>query len=227
MCMLGKNRILVYLLFFGLMSACSSSKPISLSKNPVSDKTYKYAENQNTADIQLQDRILIYQAYLDLVVHEPDSLRQPLANIATKYGGYIVKFSPEYASLRVESKSLNQALTEFELLGKVKNKRITGEDVTEFYQDAQIRLENAEKTRKRYLELLDKAQNVEEILKIEKELARINEQIDLLKGKIKAIDQQAALSLIEIDIQKKVKLGPLGYVTYGVFKGVSWLFVRK
>ncbi|MDX2301582.1 MAG: DUF4349 domain-containing protein [Microscillaceae bacterium] len=192
-----------------------------LSSEPVQSEVLE------SKDVKLKERIMIYEAFLELVVLEPDSLREPFQKIAQKYEGYLVRFSPESAGIRVKSENLNQALAELELLGKVRNKRITGEDVTDYYLDAQIRLENAEKTRKRFLELLDKAQNVEEILQIEKELGRINEQIDLLKGKINALDQRAALSLIEINIHQKVKLGPLGYITYGLYKGVAWLFVRN
>jgi hypothetical protein len=55
----------------------------------------------------------------------------------------------------------------------VKDKNIAGEDVTEEYRDLEIRLDSAEKTRQRYLELLNKAERVKEILKIEKELERL------------------------------------------------------
>ena len=46
--------------------------------------------------------------------------------------------------------------------------------------DLEIRLENAEKARNRYLELLDKAETVGEVLSVEKELERLNEKIDLI-----------------------------------------------
>jgi hypothetical protein len=84
----------------------------------------------------------------------------------------------------VKSEHLNDAIKEISELGKVQGKSLSGQDVTEEYLDFQIRLENAEKSRERYLELLAKAENVEAALKVEKELERLNGTIDLLKGKM-------------------------------------------
>jgi len=101
-----------------------------------------------------------------------------------------------------------------------------GEDVTEEYRDLEIRLDSAEKTRKRYLELLNKAEKVDEILKIERELERLNGEIDLLKGKINRLTHLAQYATITVQTSNGVKKGVLGYAFYGVYSGVKWLFVR-
>ena len=62
----------------------------------------------------------------------------------------------------------------------MKYKSITGKDVTDEHYDLNIRLENAQLARDRYLELLNRAQTVDETLKVEKELERLNTELDLL-----------------------------------------------
>jgi hypothetical protein len=59
-------------------------------------------------------------------------------------------------TLRVLAIHFKEALGQIEKPGKVTDKNISGEDVTEEYRDLEIRLDSAEKTRKRYLELLYK-----------------------------------------------------------------------
>ncbi|NBC05864.1 MAG: DUF4349 domain-containing protein [Bacteroidetes bacterium] len=63
----------------------------------------------------------------------------------------------------------------------------------------------------RYLELLDLAETVDEILKVGKELERLNETIDLLKGKMNRIDQLDAYATITVNLKERKKPGVLEY----------------
>jgi hypothetical protein len=74
--------------------------------------------------------------------------------------------------------------------------------------------------------LLNRAQTVDEILKVEKELERLNTELDLLQGKIDRLDHLVDYATIEVNYEKGKKPGVIGYVIGGVFKAVNWLFVR-
>ena len=74
---------------------------------------------------------------------------------------------------------------------------------------------------------MEEAENVEAALKVEKELERLNEKIDLLKGKINRIDHLSEYSTISINYEQHKKPGILGYIGLGLYKGVKWLFVRN
>jgi hypothetical protein len=178
------------------------------------------------AQEQIQKKI-IYSANLELVVKNPDTVNNQIKDIAKKYEGYVSKIGTSYSMIRVKSDHLQAAIKDISTLGKVRSKSLSGEDVTDSYLDFQIRLDNAEKARKRYLELLSKAENVEAALLVEKELERLNTTIDMLKGKMNRIDHLAAYSTITIDLEEKVKIGIVGYVFYGLYHGVKWLFVRN
>ncbi len=173
------------------------------------------------------DRMIIYRARVELVVEEPDSTAKQLSKIAKSFGGYLSKGSNRMNEIRVKSDQLEPALDVIAGLGKVKSRNIFSEDVTDTYKDLQIRLDNASQTRNRYLALLEKANEVEEILKIEKELERLSETIDLLKGKINQLEDQESLAAITIEVIPLTKPGIFGYVGVGLYKAVAWLFVRK
>lgn len=218
-----QNKILTPLLLLGffLFSACSErTLPKKVyERNQATEKTL------NDEQVTIQNRLLIYNAELDLVAKQPDTLKAIFFQIAEKYEGYVQKFSNDIAILKIKSEFLENSINDIAQLGKLKRKQIVGDDVTEGYLDLKIRLENAEKIRNRYLALLDKAQNVEEILKVEKELERINTEIDLLKGKINLMDNQIAYATIQVNIQKKIQPSVLGYVFIGLYEGVKRLFV--
>ncbi|MBL4577871.1 MAG: DUF4349 domain-containing protein, partial [Flavobacteriales bacterium] len=89
-----------------------------------------------------------------------------------------------------------------------------------------IRLDNAEKSRKRYLELLNMANTVSQALLVEHELERLNQTIDLLKGKINRMSHLTAYATITINLKEEVKPGVLGYMGIAIYHSVKWLFVR-
>lgn len=172
-------------------------------------------------------RVLIYNATITLCVRSSDSTNSSLTRVAAKYGGYVQSLGTERSVIRVKASLLAQALNEICSGGKLKKKSIYGDDVTEEYEDSRIRLDNSYKARQRYLELLAKAENVEAALKVEKELERLNKEIDVLEGRIRRLQHLSEYSTITVSIEKKAKPGILGYVFIGLYKGVKWLFVRN
>lgn len=184
-------------------------------------------ERQRTTGESNTPRKILYTAYLTLLVEEPDSTNAALTSIAKAHNGYVSEVGTYRTTIRVESAQLEAALQQISQLGKVQDSRQTGQDVTEAYTDYQIRLDNAEKARARYLELLARAEDVEAALQVEKELERLNETIDQLKGQLNRIDHLAAFSTIYVTLKEKKKPGPLGYIGLGLYHAVKWLFVRN
>jgi hypothetical protein len=205
------------LLIFILATACTAQKS-ALESTAM--------EASAATDERQQERKIIYNAYLTLTVEQADTANQSLQSIAKNYGGYVNELGTYRSVIRVKSDQLESAIVAIGQVGRLDRKSIRGQDVTEAYLDYQIRLDNAQQARGRYLELLDKATTVDEILKVEKELERLNETIDLLKGKINRIDHLDAYATITIELKERRKPGVLGYIGIGIYRGVRWLFVR-
>lgn len=173
-----------------------------------------------------QGRMVQQSAALEMRVKEPDSTNARLLNIAKHYEGYVVMLGDRRSTIRVQSASLSKAVDEVADLGKVRSKSFKGEDVTEQYVDVELRLDNARKARDRYLDLLKQAENVQAALAVEKELERLNGEIELLEGKAHKLKHLTDMATISVELNKREKLGPLGYACVGAWKGVRWLFVR-
>jgi Domain of unknown function (DUF4349) len=172
------------------------------------------------------ERKMIFNASLRLSVPDADTLNRELNRMTTSLSGYAVTLGYSKSTIRVPSEKLNEAISTISKMGKMSEKKITGTDVTDEYKDYTVRLDNANKARQRYLELLQKAENVEAALKVEKELERLNGEIELMKGKMERINHLESYSTIDIDIHQREKPGVLGYVALGAYKAVKWLFVR-
>lgn len=221
-----KTKFGIIILCSLLLASCATRNYRTSNTSGWEYNNTRFLDDNNQTDKE-DSRMMIYNASITIEAKNPDSVSIRVAEIAKKHKGYVLSTSNNETTIRVLSSSLNEALNEIGTYGKVTNKNITGTDVTDEFTDYQIRLENAERTRKRYLELLEKAINVDETLKIEKELERLNGQIDLLKGKMNRINHLVDYSTIKVYHSKKVKLGVLGYAFIGSYKAVKWLFVRN
>lgn len=84
-------------------------------------------------------------------------------------------------------------------------KTISSRDVTEEFIDLSARLKAKRELEKRYLQLLDKAKNVKEILEIERELSKIREDIESKQGRLEYLQSQVSYSTLNINFYKSVK----------------------
>ncbi len=185
-------------------------------------------EKPPTATTPADGRVMVYDANLMIETAQADTLHARLPAFAARYGGYVVRSSLDQTQIRVEATRFRQALTEVEAMGKVLNRNVAASDVTDQYRDIEIRIANAEAARKRYLELLARAEAVPAALDVEKELERLNGEIDRLKGQQNRLSTLVSLSTITVNtrrVEPPVRLGPLGFVFYGLAKAVGWLFV--
>lgn len=122
-------------------------------------------------------------------------------------GGYIAKEnaydyseSPsEELTVRIPAKNFD-AFLEAILMGvdEVDSKKIDIEDVTEEFVDKEARLKNKKQLEDKYRELLTKTNNMEDILKIEKEIELIREEIEAVEGRLKYLSNQVNYSTLRI-----------------------------
>lgn len=229
---MNKLRTLFISIFlYSILSGCSTPRE-SVSgysyESVAKDQLGRFNEDEpSPSQPNPNDKKILFSATLSLSVSRPDSAVSRIAGTAARYKGYIQETGTYRSVIRVPAASLNPALADLSDIGKVRSKSVTGQDVTSEYLDHQIRLDNAQKARERYLELLARAENVEAALKVEKELERLNETIDLLKGHINRIDHLNEYSTITVYLKEKKKPGVLGYVGMGLYYSVKWLFVRN
>ena len=100
---------------------------------------------------------------------------------------------------------------------KVISKSVNANDVTEQYYDVKIRLENERQVEKRYLELLDQARSVKDILDIEEKLGKVRQEIESKEGRLRFLDDRVSYSTLNIWIYQKkdIKYEPADRDSFG------------
>jgi hypothetical protein len=68
---------------------------------------------------------------------------------------------------------------------------------------------------------------VEEVLRVEGELTRLQTQIDRTEGRLKRLRSEVELSTLSARFERRRILGPLGYALKGVAWVVEKLFVIR
>ena len=176
------------------------------------------------------ERMIARSVSMEIESDNPDEIKDKISLEVKNFKGFIIQEnisqdSTSYISLRVPSQSLDAFCAQVRKTGRLVSEKTRGEDITDAYNDDLIRLDSLKTVRARYTALLGKAAKVEEMLGIEKELERINGQIELYEGRKKYNENRAAYALVSIEIKGKVRPGPIGWVFYGLYKGIYWLFV--
>ncbi|MEY3398795.1 MAG: hypothetical protein RL220_1389 [Bacteroidota bacterium] len=231
-----KYTILFFLVLI-IMTGCGNSRPAA-AWNVYPESGSEYAqmdmggmdllqEGEFDNEPRTQERMIVTSAALELAVEFPDTMPEAMNRIAARFNGYVSQGGTDMAVIRVPEDKLDPAIEAISQLGKVRSRSQFGYDVSDQYRDSEIRLENALKARERYLELLARAENVEAAVMVERELERLNETIELMKGQMNQLEHLSQYATITVSIHERKKPGILGYVGLGLYHSVKWLFVRN
>ncbi|MGE6352398.1 DUF4349 domain-containing protein [Flavobacterium sp. NPDC079362] len=83
-------------------------------------------------------------------------------------------------------------------------KDISSQNVTEQYIDLTSRLNTKRKLEERYLQILQKATKISEILEIEKQISTIREEIEAKQGQLKYLESRVSESTVTIEFYKTI-----------------------
>ena len=151
-----------------------------------------------------QRRIIVRTADLSLVVDDVSRAIDEVSRMAESMGGWVVSSDRStkhsgFVSVRVPAESLEETIDELrELAVEVQSEVTTSKDVTDEYVDTTARLTNMQATQSALIRLLERAEKVEDALKVQNELTRVQGEIERLQGRIKFLEQTSAFSLVNV-----------------------------
>ncbi len=172
-------------------------------------------------------RLIVKSASISIEVSDPEATANDINSLIKKQSGYIENtYNNDQQRIGLTAKipesKLDFFIDEVESRGKLLSKSLHSRDVTEESINIEAKLTNLTSLRNKFRALLAKAKNVIEILAIEKELTRIQSEIDSIEGHQKIIHNQVSFSRVEISIIRETIYGPLGYLG----KGIYWVFEK-
>lgn len=144
-----------------------------------------------------------------------DSLEPALAAVralAARIGGYVANTqlqagNAQYRQATLEVKApagrFDDLVAGLELLGKVEAVNVTAEDVGEEFVDVSARVANSRRLESRLIDLLaTRTGRLQDVLSVERELARVREEIERYEGRLRYLRSRTAMSTLSITIHE-------------------------
>jgi hypothetical protein len=147
---------------------------------------------------------IIYNGNMSLLVDDPVETLAAIRAATDQCGGRLDALTDRSITVKVPAALFHEFVEEVGELGDVLSRDIKGEDVSDKMRDLNIRLANAVEVRDRLAALLDKAEKVEDALAVEKELERVTEKIELIKGKLQSLGDRVAFSTLTVYVNSLV-----------------------
>jgi hypothetical protein len=167
-----------------------------------------------TADIA--PTMVIRNGTASIEVDKLDPAVVKLRQLAAQLGGYIANSSMSGGRDQVRTATLelkfpaqrfDQAINGLNTLGKVEAVNSTAEDVGEEYVDITARVTNAHRLEERLIELLaTRTGKLQDVRSVERELARVREEIERYEGRLRYLKSRVATSSLSVTVHEPLPL---------------------
>ncbi len=164
-----------------------------------------------TTEAETGDRKIIMKYHFSVETKDLDNAVKTLEESVASYGGYYesanVNGNTEDGGwaeliLRVPSKSVVEFNTGIEALGNVTNRSKSGDDVTTAYYDTENQLNSLKIQQERLMALLEKAETLDDILKLETELTRVRTEIERLTTVLLKYDNLIDYTTVTVNVRQ-------------------------
>lgn len=166
------------------------------------------ATASGAADANAAQRKLVCTAQVEIAVVEFDALAAKVAALATAHGGFISKaqMSGAAGGRRFAEWTLRLPVAQFDAcfqaaqgLGEVRSASLNTQDVTNEYYDVEARIRNGQAEEQRLIALLeDRTARLQDVLDVEREIARVREAIELQQGRLRVLSDLTDLSTLTL-----------------------------
>ena len=159
--------------------------------------------------------------------------------LATTFGGYVGNTSlaagdnqvrSATIQLRIPAARYDEVLAGMRSIGKVESVTSTAQDVGEEFVDVTARATNARRLEERLIALLaTRTGKLEDVLAVERELARVREELERYEGRLRYLKTRVATSTLTVTVHERLPLlstTPGQNVVLDAFKDAWRNFVR-
>jgi hypothetical protein len=192
---------------FADSTGSSAQEPPEIN-SPTKPTTHDTIKNSNLP----KSKKIIRNGSMSIKAEEIDSSKRRLDAILLKYDGYYeeekLTNQDEGISytlkIRIPCKQFNEFIMAVEA-GKdeVVSKNISAQDVTEEFVDLEGRLNSKREYLKRYIEILRKANKVEDMMQVEENIRNLQEEIESAEGRLRFLGDQVSYSTLNIELYDK------------------------
>jgi len=184
---------------------------MSLNSKEISASS-EMADSSLVQPSDITDKKIIKNGDLMLKVSSADNASKDISNIAKNNGGEV--FSSNFyentnsvksgtITIKIPIANFEKTFSELKKVGSlVVRESTSGQDVTERYTDLQSRLKNKQAEEQAFANILLRSGQIDDVLKVTKELARVRGEIEVFQGQIKFMDSQTDMSVISVNLSE-------------------------
>jgi hypothetical protein len=191
--------------------AMSEDKDASIGEAAASQSGADPLQGVNGATATAPTMVIrIGQAFIEVEKVDPAILK--IQQLTAQVGGYIANSSVSGGrdqirqatlELKIPSRRYEEAVSGLSTIGKVETVNSTAQDVGEEFVDVTARVNNAKRLEERLINLLaNRTGKLDEVLRVERELARVREEIERYEGRLRYLSSRVATSTLTITIHE-------------------------
>jgi hypothetical protein len=193
--------------FSALRAPSAIADAVASESPPSGADPLQYVEAGSAAPTMV---ILTGQAFVE--VEKVDAATLKIRQLAAQVGGYITNSSVTGGrdqirqatfELKIPAPKYEPAVDLLSTIGKVETVTSTAQDVGEEFVDVTARVTNSRRLEERLISLLaNRTGKLDEVLRVERELARVREEIERYEGRLRYLSARIALSTLTITVHE-------------------------
>ena len=169
------------------------------------------------------DRKIIKSAYIEIEIKADkfESSLFKISSLAEQNGGFVSNtqsYSDQEGDLtsgrvtiRIPYDNFDYVVDKIRNMGTIESINISGQDVTQEYVDLESRLKNMQAQEEVLLDLMGQSKSVKDSIEVQRELSNVQEEIEVIKGRINYLDNMVSFSTIEVYLHEPQPIAASGW----------------
>jgi hypothetical protein len=162
------------------------------------------------------DRLIVRIGQASIEVDSLEAGMTRLRQLAQRAGGFVADAAVQSGrnqvrqatlELKVPSARFDELTEGLQPIGRLEFVNVSAEDVSEEYVDLAARAANGRKLEERLIDLIrTRTGKLQDVLSVERELARVREEIERIEGRLRYLKTSARLSTLSVSLHEPMPL---------------------
>jgi acetolactate synthase regulatory subunit len=162
------------------------------------------------------DRLILRTGQASIEVDSLEAAMARLRQVAQRAGGFVADASVQSGrdqvrratlELKVPSDRFDELTEGLQPIGRLEFVNVSADDVSEEFVDLSARAANGHRLEERLVELLrTRTGKLQDVLSVERELARVREEIERIEGRLRYLKTSAQLSTLSVSLHEPLPI---------------------
>ena len=199
-------------------SFTETNHPIAEFQSTVDSPVKNGLDDANLMTSATANQRIIYSCVIGLVVEDYHQFESQLPNLIRKFGGFVASSDTDrqYKDqqrgvwvVRIPVQNYAGFLSGIGGIGFAESRSENATDVTEEYIDLEARIGNKQRLEDRIVKMLEeRTGKLSEVLDIERELARMREEIERMQGRLRFLKDRSSMATVTLHCREQKEYVP-------------------